>query len=276
MSYNSNYRKRRGSYGTSSFNKYVPAKGRKKVFRRRTFVRKTGLGMMGRYSAHKAINPKLKTMDQDWLAYANPFVVDALPGGAITICSTPVVQNLAMIQQGGGESQRLGNKVALKSLRLRLQLVTTGNGAADNNNYARFMIIYDRQTNGVYPAANSILSQLNQSNVTVAGTYLDSINPNYLERYLVLCDEFLTLPTNQIAATINFAPTTDKSYYIDKYIKLKNLEMQFSGNTQTMAGGAGISNVTTGALYLLSWGSVVIGSEPWCWGGNIRIRFHDC
>lgn len=242
--------------------------------KKKTYPRKQNA--ITKYSTHAAINPKLKTMDQDFGAYANPYVVDALPAGALTISSTAAVQNIVMIQQGGGESQRIGNKAALKSLRIRFQLIPTGNANFTTINYARFMVIYDRQVNGVYPAANTILSQLNQSNVTVAGTYLDSINPNFLERFVVLCDEYLTFqPASTVAANID-GPSTDKAFYMDKYIKLRNLEVQFGGNVLTGAGGLGVANVTTGALYLLSWGNVAAGAEPYCWTGNTRLRFHDC
>lgn len=266
--------KKRSYQSRSGRNSKYGKFAKKKSFGKRSYVPRNKMNAITKYSTHKAINPKVKTLDLDFGAYAQPFVVDQLANGGIPINSTATLQNLVTIQQGASESQRVGNKVALKSLRVRLQAKPSG-GDSLIDTHGRFMIIYDRQTNGAYPAANAILSSLNQSGTTIAGTYLDSINPNYLERYVVLADEILTFqPTASAGQNEDVGPTSDKAYYIDRYIKMKNLETQFNGSTTPL----GIGSVTTGAVYVLSWGDATTPgtNDPYFWSGNIRLRFHDC
>jgi len=260
------YKRTFGKYG-----KY----GTKKLFRK-TFIQRNKLNAITKYSTHKAINPKLKTLDIEFSgAYANPYVVDQLANQPINVNNLPIIQNIATVQQGAAESQRIGNKIALKSLRVRLQAVPTSkvNGS---ETHARFMVVYDRQTNGTYPAANNLLSSLDQAGTTIAGKYLDSINPNYLERYVVLADEYMTFqPVDSVGANnLEVGPTGDKAFYIDRYIKLRNLETQFNGSASPLT----IGYVTTGALYLLMWGDAATPGtdDPWMFIGNMRLRFHDC
>lgn len=276
-------RKTNGRY--SKYGKF----GSKKTFKK-TFIQRNKMNALTKYSTHKAINPKIKTLDLDFgVAYPlnGLFVVDQLANSALPINSgqnsitptfAPAIQNVLTIQQGASESMRIGNKICVKSIRIKLICVPTPNNNISST-HGRFLVIYDRQTNGTYPAPNTILSSLNQSGSTLPGTYMDSINPNYMERFVVLCDEFITFPAATSAglnATEEVVSTNDKPLYIDKFIKCKNLEAQFNGNTIPL----GIGSVTTGAIYFISWGDAnpfgLTPNDPWMWTGNVRVRFHDC
>jgi len=264
---NSNYGKRNMSNGRySKYGKF----GNKKSFKK-TFIQRNKLNAITKYATHKNINPKVKTLDLDFGAYAIPFVQDQLANGGIPIYTTPVIQAINTIQAGAGESQRIGNKLCLKSLRVRLQCTPTGN-TNSNLTASRFMIVYDRQTNGNYPAVNNVLSSLNQSATTIAGTFLDNINPNYMERFVVFADEYITHQPVSNTAQGETGDTTEKPFYVDRFIKLKNMETQYNGSNPPLSVGF----ITTGALFVIAWGTAAGGSDPWFWSGNMRLRFHDC
>jgi len=220
-----------------------------------------------KYAAKK--KREIKTVDTNFPQnYVRVYIPDTLTG--VTFNDQPCIQNLVRVQQGAGIPNRIGNKIALKSLRLRGTVQTTGaNGAPSQQ--ARFMIIYDRQVNGVYPAVDTILSDVSTANVVNPGNYLSSINPNFYDRYIVLCDKIFILgPTTTGASELN-GPTEMKGYVIDEFIKLKGLEVQFSTSTNNSP----IGDLTTGALYLIGWGDITNGNEASYMDMTCRLRFYD-
>lgn len=233
------------------------------------------LPMVRQYASHLKKGPPTKTVDITFqAAIARPYVVDLNVPTVINIDTTGLIQNLCVIQQGNGEWNRLGNKISLKSLRIRLELFG-GYNVYISASQARFLIIYDRQPNGAYPTLTNMLSTIRQDGTPVNGTLFSNININLFERFIVLMDEFVTLPPFQSGAlldTSEMTVTAQSSFTIDRYLKLKNLETVFSTTTAPLP----ISNVQTGALYVVSYGDVAQGSEPWSWKGEMRLRFKDC
>lgn len=215
---------------------------------------------------------QVKTVDMTFnAAVVRPYVPDLLAPTGIVMNTTGTIQNLAAIQQGTAESQRVGNKVALKSLRLRLRLRNSG-FLTDQISAGRVMVIYDRQPNGVYPAISTILSTVNQAGTIIAGTLDSSINVNLLERFIVVMDKYLALqPSNNALQPYNTGSTDQRNFQIDEFLKLKNLETAFSDTVSPMT----IAQVPTGALYLICLGNIVSGSEPFYWQGEVRLRFRD-
>lgn len=225
---------------------------------------------------HRGSNNELKTLDLQFTgAYAQPYVPDTQPCKMINLdTGTATVQALNLSQQGTGISQRLGNKIAMKSLRIRLNLVD--NGANPTVNYTvgqRIMILYDRNANGTYQSSNAILGESIQSNSVTSGTYTSNLNPNLFDRYTVLMDKFMNIPPVSAGgvggSTENTSDTTKEAFQIDEYIKLRYLETQFSNSANPMT----IAQIQTGSLLLLALGQQAVG--PWALGGSIRLRFFD-
>jgi len=201
-------------------------------------------------------------------AYTKDYVSDTLSG--ITFNDKPCIQNLCRIQQGSGIPNRIGNKVALKSLRVRATLEITGNPTGAPPQNARFMIVYDRQANGTYPSINAILGDIDVSNVVTGATFQSSINPNYFDRYIVLCDKIFIVGAGSLAGT-DQGPTELKQFVIDEFIKLKGLEVQYGSSTA----GSPISDLNTGALYLIGFGDQANGAEAYYMNATIRLRYYD-
>lgn len=233
--------------------------------------------MAGRYSssAFRRGGEEVKTLDLQFTGnYAAGYTVDTQPQQALNLNSnTASVQAFSLIQQGAGISQRIGNKVSLKSLRLRLRLVATGN-AQTSPIQARVMVLYDRNPNGAYTAANSILSTSLQANTIGAGTADSEINPNFMERFVCLMDRYWMCPTFDAAGLTNTIGPTGEGQYpwiINEYVKLRNLEVIYTGTANPMT----IAYHTTGALMILTYSTVAAGADPWCLMGSARLRFRD-
>jgi len=224
-------------------------------------------GITSKYAAKK--KREVKTVDGDFPQnYTRAYVSDTQTG--FTFNDVPCIQNIARVQQGAGIPNRIGNKIALKSLRIRGAIELTGNGGTPPPQNARFMVVYDRQVNNAYPAVNNILSNVTTGNTITAGDYLSSINPAFYDRYIVLCDKLFILGSNALGST-DQGPTEMKQYVLDEFIKLKGLEVQYSTST----GGAPIADVTTGALYMIGFGDQSNGGEPYYMNMRTRLRFYD-
>lgn len=193
-------------------------------------------------------------------------------------------QSLNLVQQGPGLCQRIGNKISLKSVRLRFALAATGSEPSNTEAQdCRLMLIYDRQPNGGYPSLNDVLNSLQQnnalSNPTGNNLITTNLNPNQFERFSVLMDKMITLPTptinNPALTTYGLVGPTgngqDLPWFIDEYIKLKGLECSFKGTTNPEV----IGDVTTGNLFLLSIGEFSSVTTYWSFRGTARLRFHD-
>jgi hypothetical protein len=229
--------------------------------------RATKKSITTKYAAKK--KREIKTLDLIFPpAYVRAYVSDTQSG--ITFNDVGCIQNLARINQGAGIPNRIGNKVALKSLRIRCTVEETGIGGTPPQS-ARFMIIYDRQANGVYPALDNVLAEIINNNTISPGNHLSSINPNFYDRYIVLCDKIFIIGGAQVGSTISTGPTEQKGFILDEFIKLKGLETQFGSNTA----GAPIADLNTGALYVIGWGDQTNGAEPFFMSGTFRLRFYD-
>lgn len=208
-------------------------------------------------------------------AWANPFVNDQLAKPGLNLDSTGQGLQALMIQQGSGEFQRIGNRVLLKSLRIRLNIVQTAQQCLQRN-FIRIMVLYDRSPQGNYPATSLILANINEAGTTSAFDWTANINANQLERYVVLMDERHAVGPWQTTTNVTVNPNTtgpDDSlqYCIDRYIKLRNLEQVYSTSASPMT----IAAQQIGALYIFGMGSEAANAAPYFAYGTCRVRFYD-
>lgn len=227
------------------------------------------------YGNKFAVSNAIETRSLDYnffSAYptAGVYVPDLLNETIIPINQTGAIQSLNNIQQGTGLSQRLGNRVTLKSLRCRfnIQAVPRNYGSVNN---LRFMIIYDRAPNGAYNTVGQILKNLLQDNTTNVGDYTDNLNPSYFDRIKVLKDIKMVLPPYSSSQTFNSnGPYDESNYLIDFYLDLKGLECVYSLTSNP----AVISNSSVGSLQIVVLGDQAANTEPWSLYGTTRIRFN--
>lgn len=236
-------------------------------------------GQIDRYAGTGGYGQETKTCDFAFVPgmYVQPYAPDLLNWTPMPVAINATnIQALNLITQGPGVCQRIGNKISMKSIRMRFYLQETA--ANEDILYSRLMVVYDRQTNGVYPpvvGVNGVLSRMDATNTIQAGTLTSNIDVNSLERYIVLSDDFKIISTLQAGAlTRVVGPTNQSAFMWDKYIKLKDLETLFRGNV--MAGNPEIiADVITGGIYLMSLANVSNVATSFAIVGDIRTRFHD-
>lgn len=154
--------------------------------------------------------------------------------------------------EGAGFYNRIARRTRGVSLEIRGHITPTVNNAnivADQ--FARVMILYDRQMNGAVPAVTTVLLDYNNNGATTT-TSFSGLNMDYRDRFLVLRDRKIKLP----GMGVNGAPTTaltsiyqgdlkDGLMVYHEFIRLNGLETQYKAS----AGSQG--DIATGGFVIL-------------------------
>lgn len=247
------------------------------INRLRTIVANRNRPVLAQVRYRPINRQEVKCMDTTFeVAYQAAWVVDVFPQRVLNCNYNPSFQSLNLVQQGPGLPQRIGNKISMKSLRLRFGL-SVANALEDSNAPdVRVMVIYDRQANGNYPAINDVLNSLSQANgltnPTQANLITTNLNPLNFERFQVIMDKMYAQPS--YASSTRSGPTGDgkhEPWFIDEYIKLKGLESSFKDNANPQV----VGNINTGNLFILSIGEFPPNTTTWALRGTARLRFHD-
>lgn len=286
--------------------------------KRRPQFRSTQIpGNIMKYISKGAYGQETKTADwtfnPNWLKTAQyPPDLAGVYFGLNISGNTNTTQALNLITQGPGVMQRIGNKISLKSLRLRLTLqdtslqpaaVVVGANTSAPVPFAslsmafpttaRLGLVYDRQPSSqttypvVYPGILGAIQQ--DSTTTVTEPYYNvfaNIDVNSLERFTMLMDKTLVLPgkaenlapTNEAVGvqTGPVAPQVGPTSFKEPYLIDEFIKLRDLETVfNTTAANATIAFVVTGSLILFSLGSEAMATEPWFWGGMARVRFHD-
>jgi len=197
-----------------------------------------------------------------------------LNDAAYTLNTTAQFTLLNGIAEGAGQFNRIGRKVQLKSLYLTGMIESIRTQADDD--MARIMVIYDRQTNGLVPGITDVLQSVQQDGTTTSSGALDHLNLNNSERFLVLMDKRVLLPamtwTAGVITNNGLLSTAGGNFLFKKFIKLKNLETHFKGTAAPTV----VAQIATGSLYLVTLvGNKAAGAEGYELNLGIRLRFVD-
>lgn len=161
-------------------------------------------------------------------------------------CSTTgTITLMNGVAQGTDFNTRVGRKFTMKSILVRGSAQV---GATPTGGSFRWMIVYDKQTNGVLPAIADIVSAANMP---------ANQNLSNRARFVVLADK-----TGYLEATgrINFP---------QKWFRRCALECTNSGTANT------IGSISTGSVYLVTMGSIATGVTAIQLNVSVRIRFMD-
>jgi hypothetical protein len=196
--------------------------------------------------------------------------VNGAAGISLALNATGDIQALNLIQSGSGFYNRIGRKIEMLSLYVTGEINQTTT-ATTYNDYARVLVIYDRQCNGALPALATILSAYDQSGTSTTN-YLSGINPDERERFLVLMDERMVLPAcpggTGVTGSVDGLAVT---FNIKRFIKLRNLAVHFKADSSP----AVIGDIATGSLFIVGIGRRTAGQEGWQGNINIRLRYKD-
>lgn len=157
------------------------------------------------------------------------------------------------VEQGATSYNRIGTKILIKSIDFRASFNMVG--TAPVNNSLRYMIVYDHQPNGAFPAIGDIISR----NIATSPNFFTGVNMANRSRFVVLRDRIVALDPEG-TGTVN----------VKEFIKTK-LETQFRSSTNT------IGDLTTGAIYLVCFcltagtaASYITMTSP-----TFRLRYFD-
>jgi len=173
--------------------------------------------------------------------------------------STGSIWIMNQLSQGNNYTQRVGNKICLKDLRVRLMIHWTlspslTHGTVEHNGY-RIIVVYDKNASSsaatgvptTTPAFNTIFQdRWTGSPGGTAQSWLSSKNHDMGDRFVVLYDKVRELVpvVNQL---INHDTLSDYPAHIriphieDFYVPLKNRESTYVG-----------AEISQGALYLIT------------------------
>lgn len=167
--------------------------------------------------------------------------------------TTGSVTLIATVAQGASTSQRIGKKIALKSLQCRG--VHQGNASSIVNDIA-MLIVYDKRPTGSLPAVTDILNTAN------AQSFNNDANSG---RFRILKRVDKTLVGNTSSGI------TETCYVeADFFLKLKGLPCVFKA-----AGTGAIGDIEEGALYLVTVGTLAAGATAASFQGGFRTRYVD-
>lgn len=215
-----------------------------------TYLKQIRSGMQGRSSVPASVTvarakrDKLKRRDANYVDLASAtYQFDTT--GSITLIAT--------VASGAGVTQRIGKKIAWKSVQLRGHLQNKNTATIHD---AALLLVYDREPGAALPAITDILD-------TVSCRSFNKDDNSYRFRILRRWDFCLT-GNNATPATGNEAIT------LDEFVDLKGLPGQFKS-----AGTGAIGDIQLGALYAVTVGMNAAGGT--CSEGSIgyRVRYID-
>lgn len=175
--------------------------------------------------------------------------------------NAPAVLPLNIINEGTSVSQRVGRKVAIKSVQVRGKIVLTGTN--DTGVGCRLMLVWDKQVNGVIATAPDILSDA-QGDDPYAFMNLDN-----RERFVVLMDKQYTFAPMDYATVTPNSPGPI-SYNVKKYKSMAPDTYTIFDGT-----GAGIADISTGALLMVMVSDAANASNVVLPYLRFRIRYTD-
>jgi hypothetical protein len=191
--------------------------------------------------------------------------------------------------QGAGLHNRIGNRISMKSLRIRGCINPNFVGAANGGNvrpvHLRISVIYDRQPGSSFPNSN-VVYQSRDYQGGLHSQAMNFFNIDNSSRFYTIYDQMWYIPTgnsniNETAAPVNnefslkyFRGCNDGQWYFDIFKKLKGLETKYISNNSPMT----VADFAVGALYLIAYSDQdmsIATSAQWGCDFSWRIRFYD-
>lgn len=216
----------------------------------RGFVRQSGF--YGRYAGagrKRYAKSETKFFDTQFIVGG----LNASPRGII------VLDSMNLVPQGVLEDNRIGRKMCIKSIQVKLQIEKEESKVSPENDVFRFMVVLDKQANGAAATAPDVLD---------SNSFFSFFNLENSSRFLILYDKHMVLRTNGAAdsATGVWGGQT-KWLQISKRV---NIPIEFGGVTGALA------EVRSNNIFLLAaQQDQPIGASPILGNGRCRIRFSD-
>lgn len=190
-------------------------------------------------------------------------------GATNTFSTTPVFQILNAIRLGNDDYQRVGKEIKMKSLLLTAQVQDLRRNS-NAHDWIRYMIVYDRQTNGAAPLIADILSSVD-INGGVTSTVRSAKNDNNKDRFKILLDQSFGISNDSNNGSNQAAQRGCGPFptYIKHYIKLGGLITKF------LSDAGGVPMIGSGSLYLVLYGNNTAAQANYDFNFNARLTYAD-
>lgn len=198
-------------------------------------------------------SPEIKSFDV--LVAGNTLPVVSAAAGADPATAFTGITCINEVQLGDSYYNRIGSRATVKSVSAHFQILTSTAGVYPYSSI-RWMLIYDRQTNGAYPAIGDILS-LNDTGVPGQGYFNASLNMVNRSRFLVLRDQYVDQDLAQ------------KYYTTVKEFVKGRWDCEYNSPTS-----ANIGVMKTGAIYFLAFTDAAALPSALS-DATFRIRYYD-
>ncbi len=201
----------------------------------------------GYYGRYTGINAEHKFLDTS--------TTDA------TVTSAMKKFNLCVIEEGPGESKRIGRKVRVKNIHYKgtLTIPSQSDTFAFSSAHCVVRLVQDKQTNGAEFGATDLLE---------TDSFLSFNNLANSKRFRVLFTKYVTLVSPSVAATsATVFNTSEDSTWVNFNIPC-NIELEYDNTATTGA----ISTMRSNSLWITFSTS---DNELLAIGGTVRIRYSD-
>nr|WAE42584.1 MAG: capsid protein [Cressdnaviricota sp.] len=217
-------------------------------------------------SARARHSAEVKTVDLTWAA----------SGTGWNLNSTAQITPINLIQAGSTFTNRVGRRIEMHSLHMTGAVTNIANRSTVANDYARIIIVYDRQPNGAVPSIGTIFASYDQT-TTATTSVTSGVNPDERERFVVLMDQRMVLPPVSQASAGVYGQTDGSIegnkdvWSVNRFIKLRGLTTHFKADSSP----AVIGDIATGSLLAITWGSINSGGEAFTYHYEARLRYKD-
>lgn len=196
-------------------------------------------------------------------------------GNALALNTTGTINAVNLIRVGSSMFNRIGRKVEMRSIRVKLQWNTLNvTRATITPEWARVSIVYDRQTNGAFPAMADVFQDTDQAAANTSDS-LSGINMDNRERFVTIMSKNLAIPQATATAGVltNVFPNGSSEWpIIDEFRKLRGLTTHYKADSAP----AVIGDIATGALYIVSDTNLTAaGAELFQMLYNVRLKYVD-
>jgi len=181
---------------------------------------------------------------------------------------------------GASFYNRVGSRTRAKSLEIRgLIQPTYINTVALRMQYVRIIVLYDRQANGAPPSVADVITDYDTDGNAITGSVLSGLNMNNRDRFLVLRDRKLILPSIGVSGVVDSSahfypdPNAPGTVIYNEFIKLKGLETHYKASNGT------IGDISTGSFVILAQQQLPAPagetSPAWSFVWRARFKFFD-
>lgn len=170
--------------------------------------------------------------------------------------------------------QRIGSRIRMQQLQIVGYFQPTGNNVLPvQEQMARIMFVYDRQTNGILPAVSDILQSYDCDATTNPQAFAAQLNLDNIGRFHVLWERFIVLPPLAANGAAPADPYTmeleSRTMQVVTTLDLCGLQMHFKDDPAR----GDISGVASGSLLVL--GVAEVSGNDWQFTFFVRLTYLD-